>query len=116
MMRSLSSLNCAMFLLILCDQVISYDRSFAFSFQDEWPGRQPSNRGVTVVVGRNKNRVEPKKDILQGSTYRPAREIKRFTEPTIVLRGTAQEIGLDGRTLADFLEKHFLKDFGFLQS
>lgn len=53
---------------------------------------------------------------MRESEYRPAREIKRFTEPTILLRGTAEEIGLDSRTLDSFLEMKFLQNFAFLQS
>jgi hypothetical protein len=53
---------------------------------------------------------------MRESEYRPAREIKRFTEPTIRLRGTAEEIGLDSRTLESFLELKFLQKFAFLQS
>lgn len=53
---------------------------------------------------------------MQDSDYRPEREIKRFTEPTVLLRGTAEDIGIDSRTFASFLEKTFLEDFAFLQS
>jgi len=74
------------------------------------------NAGFLTVLVKGEARPDPSKDTMQGSDYRPAREIKRFIEPTILLRGTAAEIGLDSRTLDTFLEKQFLQDFAFLQS
>jgi hypothetical protein len=55
------------------------------------------------------------KDTVQENEYRPAREIKRFTAPTMRLRGTAEGIGLDSRKIASALETKFLQDFAFLQ-
>ena len=48
--------------------------------------------------------------------YRPASGIKKFAEPTILLRGTAEKIGLDRQSLSSFLGMKFLNDFAFLQS
>jgi hypothetical protein len=42
--------------------------------------------------------------------------IKKFAEPTILLRGTAEEIGLDKQKVSSFLGMKFLNDFAFLQS
>ena len=61
-------------------------------------------------------RTQPYKGTRPANEYGPAREIKQFTEPTIQLRGTAEEIGIDGRALADVLEKKFVQDFAFLQN
>jgi hypothetical protein len=57
----------------------------------------------------------PAKDTKQAGEYRPARDIKRFTAPTVRLRGTAGDIGLDSRALASVLETQFLDEFAFLQ-
>lgn len=61
-------------------------------------------------------RTQPYKGTRPGNEYGPARDIKQFTQPTIQLRGTAEEIGIDGRALADELEKKFVQDFAFLQN
>lgn len=115
-MRSLLSLHSALFILMLCYPVPSYDQSFTLPSD---AGLSPTHQrfaGFHTVVGRDETRAEPPKDTIQGSDYQPARGIKRFTEPTILLRGTAAEIGLDSRTLDNFVEKQFLQDFAFLQS
>ena len=61
-------------------------------------------------------RVQPFKGTSQDGESGPAREIKQFTVPTVQLRGTAEEIGIDARALTDMLEKRFLQDFAFLQT
>ena len=58
----------------------------------------------------------PSKDAVQEPEYRPARAIKHFTEPRILLKGTAEEIGLDSRTLSSALGIRFLQELPFLQS
>jgi hypothetical protein len=93
----------------------SYDQSFTFLSDGEWPAWQQGCAGICIAVGKDGTRAEPSKETVQESDSRPAREIKRFTEPTILLRGSAEDIGLDSRTLASFLEKKFLQDFAFLQ-
>ena len=115
-MISLLSLHSALLILILLYPVPSYDQAFTLSSNAELSAVHQSNADLRLVVGRDDNRAEPSKDTMQGSEYRPAREIKRFIEPTIVLKGTGEEIGLDSRTLDTFLEKQFLQDFAFLQS
>jgi hypothetical protein len=60
-------------------------------------------------------RPEPSTEMSRDGDYGPAREIKRFTGPTIQLRGSAEQIGLDSRVLASALEVKFLQDFAFLQ-
>ena len=70
--------------------------------------------GTAFLVAGNGN--EPSKETMHEGEYRPAREIRRFTEPTILLRGSAEEIGLDRHSLGSVLEAQFLQDFSFLQS
>jgi hypothetical protein len=115
-MRSLISLHSALLILMLFSPGTSYDQSFTLLSDDEWPAWQQGYAGIRIAVGKDETRAEPSKETVQESDSRPAREIKRFTEPTILLRGTAEDIGLDSRTLASSLEKKFLQDFAFLQS
>src|SRR5690348_11427215 len=68
-------------------------------------------RGSAFPVASNG--TEPSDDSMHEREYRPAREIRRFTEPTIALRGTAEDIGLDRRALESVLEAQFLQDFSF---
>ena len=72
--------------------------------------------GFPILVTRNETLAAPSKDNRQDNQYRPARGIKQFTAPTVQLRGTAEDIGLDSRTLASFLEAKFLQEFTFLQN
>jgi hypothetical protein len=76
-------------------------------------GQSPSQ--VPAVASRSETKAAPAKDTQQESEYRPARSIKRFTAPTVHLKGTAEEIGLDSRTLAGVLKTEFLEEFAFLQ-
>lgn len=69
-----------------------------------------------VAAAKDETQTEPSTTTIPESEDRPAREIKQFTAPTILLRGTAVELGLDSRTLTSFLETHFLEDFAFLQN
>jgi hypothetical protein len=94
----------------------SYDQSFNFLSDDELPALQQRYPRFSAILARDETRPEPSKETLRESEYRPAREIKRFPEPTILLRGTAEEIGLDSRTLDSFLEMRFLHNFAFLQN
>jgi hypothetical protein len=95
----------------------SYGQSFHFLSDDELPALQERDARFRTVLGRDEpTRPDPSKETIRESEYRPAREIKRFTEPTILLRGTAEDIGLDSRTLDSFLEMKFLQNFAFLQS
>jgi hypothetical protein len=80
------------------------------------PGESPAwHQGGTVFFVAD-NGIEPSKETMQEREFRPAREIRRFTEPTILLRGSAEDIGLDRRGLAGVLEARFLQDFSFLQT
>lgn len=115
-MRSLLSLHSALLILILFYPVPSYDQSFTLPSDAGLSTLHHRNAGGHLVLVKGETRADPSKDTMQGSEYRPAREIKRFIEPTILLRGTAAEIGLDSRTLDSFLDKQFLQDFAFLQS
>jgi hypothetical protein len=91
-------------LLVLtwCDLLPRYDQSLASPTQ--W-----------TVAAHAVTRAEPAQDTRQAKDYRPAHDIKRFTAPTIRLRGTAEEIGLDSRALASVLQTQFLEEFAFLQ-
>ncbi|HTL60341.1 MAG TPA: hypothetical protein VL261_01740 [Nitrospira sp.] len=62
------------------------------------------------------NGTGPSNETLHEREYRPAREIRRFTEPTISLRGSAEDVGLDRRALESVLETQFLQEFSFLQN
>lgn len=115
-MRPLLSLHSALLILMVLYPGTSYDQSFTFQTDDQWPAWQQGYAGIRVAVGKDETRAEPSKETVQESDSRPAREIKQFTEPTILLRGTAEDIGLDSRTLASSLEKRFLQEFSFLQS
>jgi hypothetical protein len=83
-------------ILMLCDPLPSYDHTLR-------------------VAAKIETRAAPAKDTKQTSEYRPAHDIKRFTSPTIRLRGTAEDIGLDGRALGSVLATQFLEEFAFLQ-
>jgi hypothetical protein len=115
-MRSLLSFHSVLLMLMLCYPDPSIDQSFTLLSDDELPAWQQNYARFRTVLGRDKTRPEPAKETTRESGDRPAREIKRFTEPTILLRGTAEEIGLDNRTLDSFLEMKFLQTFAFLQS
>ena len=115
-MRSLLSFQSALLILILFYPSPSFDQSFALPSDARLSAVHQGNAGFLTVLVKGEARPDPSKDTMQGSDYRPAREIKKFIEPTILLRGTAAEIGLDSRTLDTFLEKQFLQDFAFIQS
>jgi len=115
-MRSLLSFQSALLILILFYPGPSFDQSFTLPSDARLSTVHQRNAGFLTVLVKGEARPDPSKDTMQGSDYRPAREIKKFIEPTILLRGTAAEIGLDSRTLDTFLEKQFLQDFAFIQS
>ena len=112
-MRSLLSFQSAVLILILFYPVPSYDQSTSDAGLSTV---HQGNARVLTVIGKGETRPEPSKETLRDSDYRPAREIKKFIEPTMLLRGTAEGIGLDSHTLDGFLETKFLQNFGFLQS
>jgi len=89
--------------VLLCDPLPSYDQSLT-----------PASQLFTAAA-RAETRAAPAKDTKQASEYRPAHDIKRFTAPTIRMRGTAEGIGLDSRSLATVLATQFLEEFAFLQ-
>jgi hypothetical protein len=115
-MRSLLSLHSTVLVLLLFDPNPSYDQSFQLPLADEMPARQSPHADSYIVAAKDATRAEPPKETRPDSEYRPAREIRKFTEPTILLKGTAEEIGLDSRTLASFVGTQFLENFAFLQS
>jgi hypothetical protein len=102
-------------LLMLIAPAPSYDQSLRLGSDDDRPVSQQRHNLLPMVLAKDDTRPDPPKEMLPDGAYGPAREIKRFTGPTIQLRGTAEEIGLDSRTLASALEMKFLQDFAFLQ-
>lgn len=98
-----------------------YGQSFQVRSEDGRPAwqQQSSGRPATALRAAAEKDALPTyrtHDTKQENEYRPAREIKRFSAPTITLRGTAQSVGLDSPALTTFLEGQFLRDFAFLQS
>ena len=93
-----------------------YYQSVQVRSNDERPAWQQQSSGLRTAAGKDATRADGTQDPRQEKEYRPAREIKRFSAPTIMLRGTAQGIGLDSPSLASFLEGQFLQEFAFLQS
>jgi len=71
--------------------------------------------GTVIRMDENTQGQGPK-DTMLDSGYRQAGGIKKFVEPTILLRGTAEKIGLDRQSLSSFLGMKFLNGFAFLQS
>src|SRR6476646_1433710 len=71
--------------------------------------------GTVIRMDENTQWQGPK-DTMLDSGYRQAGGIKKFVEPTILLRGTAEKIGLDRQSLSSFLGMKFLNGFAFLQS
>ena len=114
-MRSLLAIQSALLMLLLCDPDPSYDQSFQLLSDDTMPAFQQGDARLRTVLERDETRPEPPKDTLRENDYRPARAIKQFAEPRLLLRGSAEEIGLDSHTLDSFLETKFLQNFAFLQ-
>jgi hypothetical protein len=85
-------------------------------FANDAPSVWQHNRAQLPTLLAEEKRPTPSNGRMPETDYRAAREIKRFTAPRILLRGTAEDVGLDGRTLAGFLETQFLEDFAFLQN
>jgi hypothetical protein len=110
------SFHSAILIVLLSYPTIGYDDAIKSYFSNKRTLVTQQSPEVHTVAAKDERRTDPSRDSTQASEYRPAREIKRFTEPTIFLRGTAEEIGLDSRTLTTFLERQFLRDFAFLQS
>ena len=115
-MSSWFSLYIGCLILTLCYPGPSDGQTFQFLARDQRPVVRARDAGLPTVAGKDETHTEPSTNIAPESEYRPAREIKQFTAPTILLRGTAVELGLDNRTLASFLEMQFLEDFAFLQN
>jgi hypothetical protein len=114
-MRTWFAVHTALLILVLSYPDPSYDQSLRLLAGDEPPAGQKPHAGSRTDTGRESTQAGPSKEPPQDSEYRPARGIQKFTEPTILLKGTADEIGLDSRTLASFLGSQFLEDFAFLQ-
>jgi hypothetical protein len=112
-MRSFLCLLTALPLLLSFSLPPTYAQQSKFLSDNELPASQQGHR---TVLAKDETRPEPSNDTVPGPDYRPAREIKQFTAPTMVLRGTAEEVGLDSRSLAGFLGTQFLSDFAFLQT
>ena len=111
-MNILLCLQCVI-LLMTVSPPPGYDQTFRSGADDESLASQ-RHALIRTVAARDDTRPELSKDMQDGA-YGAARGIKRFTGPTIQLRGTAEEIGLETRTLVSALESKFLRDFAFLQ-
>lgn len=116
MMRSSFVLQSTALIIFLSEPAISYGQSFALPSYTELSATSQRSFQLIPVVEKDETLTQALEDNEQGSEYGTAREIKRFTRPTILLRGTAESIGLDNRALANALQKKFLEDFAFLQS
>lgn len=114
-MRSWYSLYTAPLIAMLFAPAPSDGQSFHFPPRDQWPVVRARDAGPRTVAGKDETHTEPSTKTAPESEYRPAREIKQFTAPTILLRGTAVDLGLDNHALTSFLETQFLGDFAFLQ-
>ena len=114
-MKLLFATLSALQLLNLSYPGAGYDQSLQVRSDDKRPTWQQRFSGLPTAGGKDGARADLGKDSRQESEYRPARDIKRFSAPTIVFRGTAQTIGLDSPALASFLESRFLQEFAFLQ-
>lgn len=114
-MRSLVVLQSVLLLLMAVSPAPSDGQSFRLGSGDEWQASQQRHSPLHTIREKNDTRPEPSTEMSRDGEYGPAREIKRFTGPTIQLRGTAEQIGLDSRVLASALEVKFLQDFAFLQ-
>ena len=114
-MKVLFATLSALLLLNLSYPGAGYDQSLPVRSGDKRPTWQQRFSGLPTAGGKDGARADLGKDSRQESEYRPARDIKRFSAPTIMFRGTAQTIGLDSPALASFLESRFLQEFAFLQ-
>ena len=106
----------ALLVLLLSYPNLCFAQSYPFLSDDEFPSGQPRKVRFLTAVGKDELPADPSKDAVQEPEYRPARAIKHFTEPRILLKGTAEEIGLDSRTLSSALGIRFLQELPFLQS
>ena len=93
-----------------------YGRPSQLRSDDERPAWQQRFPGLRTAARKDETRADLSKDSRPESEYRPARQIKRFSTPTITFRGTAPNIGFDASTLTTFLEGQFLQQFAFLQN
>lgn len=105
----------ALLAVMVLTPAASFEQSFHLPSGHGPPAWQQRDAGFLPVVGRDDSRAEPSKDTREDSEHRSGREIKQFTTPTIHLKGTAEEIGLDSRTLSSLVESRFLQEFTFLQ-
>jgi hypothetical protein len=120
-MKPLLAVFSTLLLMSLSYPGACYDQPFQVRWEDDrpaWKQRSwdPPASGFLAAAGSDAIRADRTNDSSQEKEYRPAREIKRFSAPTIGLRGTAQSIGLDSAALAAFLEGQFLREFAFLQA
>ena len=114
-MRSLVLLQSVLLLLMVVSPAPSDGQSFRLGAGDEWQAFRQRHAPFHTILEKTDTRPEPSTEMSRDGEYGPAREIKRFTGPTIQLRGSAEQIGLDSRALASGLEMKFLQDFAFLQ-
>ncbi len=104
-------------ILILAYPSVCFDEAYGFHLNKEAsaPDQFYARLGTLIRMEENPQGQGPK-DTVQDNGYRPAGDIKKFAEPTILLRGTAEKIGLDRQSLSSFIGMKFLNEFAFLQS
>ena len=104
-------------ILILAYPSLSFGEAYGFHLNKEVsaPDQFYARLGTLIRMEENPQGQGPK-DTVQDNGYRPAGDIKKFAEPTILLRGTAEKIGLDRQSLSSFIGMKFLNEFAFLQS
>src|SRR6476661_9120178 len=104
-------------ILILAYPSLCFGEAYGFHLNKEAsaPDQFYARLGTLIRMEENPQGQGPK-DTVQDNGYRPAGDIKKFAEPTILLRGTAEKIGLDRQSLSSFLGMKFLNEFAFLQS
>jgi len=104
-------------ILILAYPSLCFGEAYGFHLNKEAsaPDQFYARLGILIRMEENPQGQGPK-DTVQDNGYRPAGDIKKFAEPTILLRGTAEKIGLDRQSLSSFIGMKFLNEFAFLQS
>lgn len=69
-----------------------------------------------LKTGMHERRLEVFRKILREERYRPVRQVKMFYEPTVFIKGTVEEIGINREALEKYVALRFLNSFAFLQS
>ena len=104
-------------ILILAYPSLRLGEAYEFLLHKKMSAPDQFHAGLGTVTRMDENpQGQGPKDTIQDNGYRTAGGIKKFAEPTILLKGTAEKIGLDRQSLSSFVGMKFLSDFAFLQS